>query len=50
MNRHAEKLSLTNADEAGEIDTAFGGVIETQFACPACGEIASRVEVPPGDG
>ena len=49
MNRHAEKLSWANEDDAGEIDPAFGGVVEAQFACPACGAIASRVEMPPAD-
>ena len=49
MNRHAEKLSWTNEDEPGEIDPAFGGVIEAQFACPVCGASAARAEPPPAD-
>ena len=43
MNHHAEKLlQPTTAEEAMSIDPVLGGMVEEVYACPACGETATR--------
>jgi len=47
MNHHAEKLvEPRDAEEAARMDFALGGLVEECYACPACGESASRPAVP----
>lgn len=45
MNHQADKLvhPLTAA-EAAAVDPALDGIVESVFACPACGWIESRRE------
>lgn len=48
MNRHAAKVvEPRSAAETAEMDDALGGTVTEVFACPACGEIASRRPPPP---
>jgi len=43
MNLHAEKLvTPLNAEQAGQMDEALGGMVEEFHACPKCGGGASR--------
>jgi hypothetical protein len=45
MNHQAEKLvQPATAEEATALSTAYDGVLESVFACPQCGWIASRRE------
>lgn len=44
MNRHAKKVvDPRTADEASRMNPALGGVVETVYSCPECGEMTSRI-------
>lgn len=43
MNHHADKIDYSEAlDSGGEVDPAFGGVIEEAHTCPVCGRTHMR--------
>ena len=39
MNHHADKIDYSAAlDDALNVDTVFGGVVEEAHTCPVCGQ------------
>jgi predicted RNA-binding Zn-ribbon protein involved in translation (DUF1610 family) len=43
MNHHADKVDYSAAlEDGGQIDPAFGGIVEEAHTCPACGSTHLR--------